>query len=42
MYDPGTGLRYLVHFDDGGSGMLLEGQWAKPPDLPRTFRPRLG
>jgi hypothetical protein len=21
MYDPGNGLRYLVHFDDGGSGM---------------------
>jgi hypothetical protein len=24
MYDPGYGqLRYLVHFDDGGSGMRL-------------------
>jgi hypothetical protein len=48
MYDPGNGLRYLVHFDDGGSGMrnrdsplepddeLLDRGCATPSHLTRT------
>jgi hypothetical protein len=32
MYDPGTGLRYLVHFDDGGSGMRSRDAPLEPGD----------
>jgi hypothetical protein len=32
MYDPGTGLRYLVHFDDGGSGIRNRDRPLEPGD----------
>ena len=32
MYDPGNGLRYLVHFDDGGSGMRNRDKPLEPGD----------
>ena len=31
MYDPGNGqLRYLIHFDDGGSGMRMRDEPVQP------------
>lgn len=32
MYDPGNGLRYLVHFDDGASGMRSRDEPLRPGD----------
>jgi len=32
MYDPGNGLRYLVHFSDGGSGMRNRDRPLAPGD----------
>jgi hypothetical protein len=32
MYDPGNGLRYLVHFDDGGSGIRSRDEPLRPGD----------
>jgi hypothetical protein len=32
MYHPGDGLRYLVHFDDGGSGMRNRAHPLEPGD----------
>jgi len=33
MYDPGNGqLRYLIHFDDRGSGMRMRDEPVQPGD----------
>jgi hypothetical protein len=38
MYDPGNGrLRYLVHFDDGGSGMHTRDDPLEPAPNPQAF-----